>query len=144
MSFPCVIMSVLFSEMRALPGAPAVNFSSLRLLWFLQPPILQRTCCEIAFMGALDSPEHLTHPYICTGIRGKVRMQRSAWTAWPHSSCFSRPATALSLEDFRVTLGLSTVQQLGAIYKAVYLHLQSPLILSTPTPPLQVSILHPH
>lgn len=48
---------VLCSEIRAFsPKASAVNFDSLHFSWVLQPPILQRTCCEIAFIGTLNFP----------------------------------------------------------------------------------------
>lgn len=54
-----------------------------------------------------------------------------ACMAWP---CYRLFSLAVSVLGFSVTPGLVSVQQLRVLFKAVYLHVQSPLILSTPSP----------
>lgn len=80
-------MSVLnmfdFLRLELFPRAPAVNFDSLLFLRFLQPPILQRTCCEIAFIGTLNFPWNTERIY-SVGMRVKVPTQRpGCLQVWP-------------------------------------------------------------
>lgn len=128
---------VLFHEIRAFPRAPAVHFNGVHFSWFLQPPILQRTCCVIAFIGTINFPWNTSCIY-SVGMRVMGRMGGPrclhVWPGHGHRA-FCLAVTALSLLDFGLAPGgfFFSVQQLRVVFKAVYLHVQSPLILSTLT-----------